>query len=187
MRNCAIHSKNEHALLIVDATGLKQGNCGEWIRQKWRIRRGFIKLHLLMEEKTREIFAISVTPDSVSDTKVLLELIDRARSNDPVERIRGTSENRLAKGVSPLEGMESNYSEPQTESASILGDGAYGSRKNIQDCKTRHQTTCAPADQSDCQGKGDRLRMGANGKGPAWRKPRREYNRLNKGRKGGMS
>jgi len=44
----AIHSKNEHALLIVDATGLKQGNCVEWIRQKWRIRRGFIKLHLLM-------------------------------------------------------------------------------------------------------------------------------------------
>ena len=70
----------------------------------------------------------------MSDTKVLQELIDRARSNDPVERIRGKPENRLAKGVSPLEGMESDYSEPYTEGASILGDGAYGSRKNIQDC-----------------------------------------------------
>jgi len=68
---------------------------------------------------------------------VLQELIDRARSNDPVERIRGKPENRLTKGVPPLAGMESDYSEPYTEGASILGDGAYRSHKNIKDCKNK--------------------------------------------------
>ena len=46
--------------LAVDSTGLKQHNSGEWIGQKWKVRRGFVKLHVLVDTDTRKILAIRV-------------------------------------------------------------------------------------------------------------------------------
>ena len=46
-------------LLAVDATGLKVGNRGEWIRHKWKVRRGYVKLHALVDTDTGMILAFS--------------------------------------------------------------------------------------------------------------------------------
>ncbi len=37
-------SENE-ILLAIDSTGIKVVNIGEWMRQKWHMRRGFLKIH----------------------------------------------------------------------------------------------------------------------------------------------
>ncbi len=40
-------NKTCNLVMISDATGLKQHNRGEWIRKKWKVRRGFVKMHLM--------------------------------------------------------------------------------------------------------------------------------------------
>ena len=36
-------------ILAADATGLKQHNRGEWMGKKWRVKRGFVKLHVMVD------------------------------------------------------------------------------------------------------------------------------------------
>ena len=49
--------------LAVDSTGLKQHNRGEWIRHKWKVRRGFVKLHVMVDVGTKKILARSPTTE----------------------------------------------------------------------------------------------------------------------------
>ncbi len=39
-----VRDKTRNLVMIADATGLKQHNRGEWIRKKWKVRRGFVKM-----------------------------------------------------------------------------------------------------------------------------------------------
>ena len=66
-----VHSR----ILAVDATGLKQHNRGEWMRVKWKKRRGFVKVHALVDTQTMKILALSVTDDSVGDSTMFKALL----------------------------------------------------------------------------------------------------------------
>ena len=44
--------------LAVDASGVKVADRGEWMRTKWRRRRGFLKIHIAVDVKTKQILAI---------------------------------------------------------------------------------------------------------------------------------
>ena len=54
-------------ILAADATGLKQHNRGEWMGKKWRVKRGFVKRHVMVDTQTMKIVALSVTDESVAD------------------------------------------------------------------------------------------------------------------------
>ena len=62
-------------VLLADSTGLKQSNRGEWIRKKWKIRRGFVKLHMLADADTKKILAVVVTDDMTGDSPMLSKLL----------------------------------------------------------------------------------------------------------------
>jgi hypothetical protein len=62
--------------IAVDSSGIKVSNRGEWIRKKWRVKRGFIKVHIAVDTKTRQILAIEVTREDVGDGRVLRRLVD---------------------------------------------------------------------------------------------------------------
>jgi hypothetical protein len=47
--------------IAVDSSGIKVSNRGEWIHKKWRVQRGFIKVHIAVDTKTKQILAIEVT------------------------------------------------------------------------------------------------------------------------------
>ena len=64
--------------LAVDSTGLKQHNRGEWIRHKWKVRRGFVKLHVMVDVDTKKILAVQVTDDRTGDSPMLIPLLDEA-------------------------------------------------------------------------------------------------------------
>ena len=64
--------------LAVDSTGLKQHNRGEWIRHKWKIRRGFVKLHVMVDVDTKKILAVQVTDYRAGDSPMLVPLLDAA-------------------------------------------------------------------------------------------------------------
>jgi len=42
-------------------------NSTDWMGNKWNIRRGFIKMHVMVDSKTKKIYAVSVTDDSHGD------------------------------------------------------------------------------------------------------------------------
>ena len=62
----------------VDASGLEQHNTGSWITRKWKVRRGFIKIHILIDVDTKKILAFKITDETVGDSTVFDELLKAA-------------------------------------------------------------------------------------------------------------
>ena len=65
--------------VVVDATGLRVYGSGEWHVRKHRHgrRRAWRKLHLGVDERTKEIVAVEVTPSRVHDCRLLPALLDQ--------------------------------------------------------------------------------------------------------------
>lgn len=76
-----ISASDDPVVLAVDSTGIKVTNRGEWMREKWKIHRGWIKVHLAVDVKTKEIVAIEVTDERVSDGSKFNSLVNQAEEN----------------------------------------------------------------------------------------------------------
>ncbi len=148
--------------LLADATGLKQCNRGEWIRKKWKVKRGFARLHLLADADTKKMPAAVVTDDRTGDSPMLKELLgtvveprggkrqegkpagkqDRrmalirgkaAAAGDPLPRAGSPPPNLLASGVAPL-ALQCGQP-PGSRGARLIADGACASRDNMRRCR----------------------------------------------------
>jgi selenophosphate synthetase-related protein len=42
---------NDNFVIAIAATGIKVTNRGEWIRHKWNIKRGYLKIHVAVDIK----------------------------------------------------------------------------------------------------------------------------------------
>jgi len=62
-------SNNNIYELAIDSTGYKVSNRGDWIREKWKRRKGYIKLHIAVDIKSKKIVSLEVTDESVGDSK----------------------------------------------------------------------------------------------------------------------
>lgn len=62
----------------VDSTGIRVGVRGEWMREKWKVRKGWLKLHVLTDVGTNRILSYAVTDERVGDSGMLLPLVDQA-------------------------------------------------------------------------------------------------------------
>ena len=56
--------------IAVDASGVKVSDRGEWMRAKWRRRRGFLKIHIAIDVRTRQIVAMEVTDERTGDGRM---------------------------------------------------------------------------------------------------------------------
>ncbi|MBV9176829.1 MAG: transposase [Nitrososphaeraceae archaeon] len=106
--------KDVITIIAVDSTGIKVTNRGgEWIREKWnnnnnnnKKRRGFIKIHVAVNVRTKKILSMEVTKEDVyDDGKMLKKLVDNVV----------VSENNDVK-----------------KKKKILADGAYDSNDNFR-------------------------------------------------------
>ncbi len=70
-----VSDRKRRRILALDASGLKQHNRGEWMRAKWKKRRGFVKMHILIDTETKKILALEVTDDSVGDSSMFGALL----------------------------------------------------------------------------------------------------------------
>ena len=75
--------------IAVDSSGIKVSNRGEWIRQKWKVRRGFIKVHIAVDTRTKQIVAMEVTKEDVSDGKMFEPLVEDSTSKVDVKKMIG--------------------------------------------------------------------------------------------------
>lgn len=94
--------EEDDIVIAADSSGIKVANRGEWIRKKWNVRRGFIKMRIAVDKDTREIIAMKVTKEHVHDGKKLIPLVKQVMQNNNVNL------------------------------SSVIADGAYDSRKNFR-------------------------------------------------------
>lgn len=69
---------DEDVTIAVDSSGIKVSNRGEWLRRKWKVRRGYLKVHIAVDVRTRRIMSMEVTREDVHDGKMLKPLVDKA-------------------------------------------------------------------------------------------------------------
>ena len=74
-------TRTEISLFAFDSTGLKPTNRGDWMAEKWGVRRGFIKLHIGVDAKTKKIYAAVITDDKCGDSPQFEELVGQAFAN----------------------------------------------------------------------------------------------------------
>jgi hypothetical protein len=75
--------------VIIDATGLQVYGAGEWHVRKQRVsrRRTWCKLHLGVDERTKEIVAVELTESRVHDSQPLPALLEQIA--DPIDQVSG--------------------------------------------------------------------------------------------------
>ncbi|HXT83905.1 MAG TPA: transposase [Verrucomicrobiae bacterium] len=63
--------------MAIDSTGIKVTNRGQWMTDKWKIRKkGYLKIYIAVNVKTKKILSMKVTNEHVHDSKALPVLVD---------------------------------------------------------------------------------------------------------------
>jgi DDE family transposase len=74
-------------VIALDSTGIKVANRGEWMRHKWHVKRGYLKIHVAVDIKKKKIVSLEVTSEEVHDSKMLKKIVDNASKNNVVKRV----------------------------------------------------------------------------------------------------
>ena len=88
-----VNSKNkdfedEYVIIAVDSTGIKVTNRGQWMREKWHIKKkGYLKIHVAVNVKTKKILSMKVTDEHAHDSKMLPELVENIIESDSITTI----------------------------------------------------------------------------------------------------
>lgn len=64
--------------IAIDSTGIKVTDRGEWMREKWHVHRGWIKVHMAVEVNSGTIVGIQVTDEKANDAPHLPGLVEQA-------------------------------------------------------------------------------------------------------------
>jgi hypothetical protein len=68
-------------VIALDSTGVKVTNRGEWIREKWKRRRGWIKVHIAVDINKKKLLAIEVTDERVSENRLFKKLVENSEKH----------------------------------------------------------------------------------------------------------
>jgi hypothetical protein len=75
--------------IVLDSSGMKVTNSGDWMRKKWKVKRGYLKIHLAVDPESKEAVSMQVTEEKVSDGSQTEALVREAMSKNEVERAYG--------------------------------------------------------------------------------------------------
>lgn len=104
---------DRYIIIAVDSTGIKITNRGEWMNEKWNIqnKKGYLKIHIAVNIKTKEILALEVTDEKVHDNKMLKKLVD-----DVSKAVPPPDKKNIVKNLKLI----------------LLADGAYDTNTNFE-------------------------------------------------------
>jgi hypothetical protein len=69
--------EDDYIVIAIDSTGIKVTNRGQWMREKWKIKKkGYLKIHIAVNIKSKKILSMKVTDEHVHDSKALPELVE---------------------------------------------------------------------------------------------------------------
>ena len=65
--------EDDYIVIAIDSTGIKITNRGQWLRDKWGTRKGYLKIHIaVVDIKSMKILSMEiVTDEHVHDSKML--------------------------------------------------------------------------------------------------------------------
>ncbi len=71
---------DDDLVIAIDSTGVRVTNRGQWMSEKWggvknKRKRGYLKIHVAVNTRTREILALEVTDEKVHDGTVMKKLV----------------------------------------------------------------------------------------------------------------
>lgn len=70
-------------VVAVDSTGMKVTNRGDWMREKHGVeRRGWIKVHIAVDVKTRKPVTFEITDETVTDQEMVKPLLEDVKIKD---------------------------------------------------------------------------------------------------------
>ena len=72
-------------IIVLDSTGIKVTNRGEWLPHKRNVRKGYLKIHVAVDIEKKKIVSLDVTSEEVYDGSRLKELVDNALENNTLE------------------------------------------------------------------------------------------------------
>lgn len=76
--------------LVVDSSGIKLTNRGEWLAHKWQKRRkGFLKIQVGVDVQTRQILAVKITDEHSHDSKHLKYLLRESAGYGTISKVLG--------------------------------------------------------------------------------------------------
>jgi hypothetical protein len=82
--------EDEYIVVAIDSTGIKVTSRGQWMRDKWNVRKkGYLKIYVAINVKTKKILSIQVTDKHVHDSKALQELVDNIIESGSVKVAMG--------------------------------------------------------------------------------------------------
>ncbi len=67
-------------IVSCDSTGIKVSSRGEWLREKWHVHRGWVKVHVAVEVRSGAIVGVAVSDERAVDAQFLPELVSQAQS-----------------------------------------------------------------------------------------------------------
>ena len=85
----ALTSSDEPVYIALDSTGIKVHNSGDWIRRRFKVRKGYLKVHIAVNVETRQIVALEVTREYVHDGTRLENLVEESSRKVEVKGVIG--------------------------------------------------------------------------------------------------
>ena len=61
--------EDDYLIIAMDSTGIKVTNRGQWLRDKWNVRKGYLKIHIAVNVKSKKILSMKATDKHVHDGK----------------------------------------------------------------------------------------------------------------------
>ena len=78
--------KNKSQNIAIDSSGLKLSFSGQWVREKHRDKKPFLKIHVAVNTKTKQVTAMNLTDDGVHDLTCARELILKSERISKVDK-----------------------------------------------------------------------------------------------------
>jgi len=63
----ALTSSDKPVYIALDSTGIKVHNSGDWIRMRFKVRKGYLKVHIAVNVETKQIVAFEVSREYIHD------------------------------------------------------------------------------------------------------------------------
>jgi len=82
-------------VMALDASGVKVSNRGGWMRRRWRVRRGYLKIHIAVDVEQKRILALEVTDERTGDGRMLQPLVEEASTKVKVVKVLADGGYRL--------------------------------------------------------------------------------------------
>ena len=80
--NKGMEFEDDYIAVAIDSTGIKVTNRGQWMRDKWHVKKGYLKIHISVNVRNKKILSMKVTDEHVHDGKALPELVDNITKPD---------------------------------------------------------------------------------------------------------